>query len=171
MRAHLYIEGSATGANSKEAQVRCRESFHKLLAKAGLPKQPRLSASGGRGNTFDDFQTAHARRQPGDYIAMLVDSEEPVPDAERPWAHLKARDGWDRPEGAGEAQVLLMTTCMETWMVADRTSLREHYGVKLQESALPPLHDLEARPRQDVQDRLSHATRDCKNACERAALL
>jgi hypothetical protein len=144
--------------------VRCRESLHKLLEKAGLPRQPRLSACGGRGNTFEDFQTAHGRRQPGDYIAMLVDSEEPVADAEEPWAHLKARDGWDRPEGASEDQVLLMTTCMETWIVADRTSLREHYGVKLQESALPPLHDLEVRARQDVQDRLSHATRDCKNA-------
>jgi hypothetical protein len=159
----LYIEGGATGAGSKEAQARCRESFRKLLRKAGLPRQPRLSACDGRENTFDDFRTAHLHRKPGDYIAMLVDSEGPVADGEQPWSHLKAGDDWDRPGGADEDQVLMMTTCMETWIVADRATLRAHYGEKLQESALPPLHNLEARPRHEVQDRLIHATRDCKN--------
>lgn len=34
----------------------------------------------------------------------------------------------------------------------------------MQENALPPLHNLESRHRHDVQDKLSHATRNCKNA-------
>jgi hypothetical protein len=57
-----------------------------------------------------------------------------------------------------------MTTCMETWIVADRKTLAEHYGSKLQESALPALHALEGRSRQEVQRKLGHATRKCVNA-------
>jgi hypothetical protein len=33
----------------------------------------------------------------------------------------------------------------------------------LQDSALPPLNSLEARPRHGVQDKLMHATRNCAN--------
>ena len=57
-----------------------------------------------------------------------------------------------------------MATCMETWITADRATVKAHYGHKLQESALPPLNDLENRPRHDVQDRLTRATRNCTNA-------
>lgn len=57
-----------------------------------------------------------------------------------------------------------MTTCMETWIVTDRTALREHYGNELQENALPALVDLEQRQRNQVQDALCHATRNCSNA-------
>ncbi len=56
-----------------------------------------------------------------------------------------------------------MTTCMETLIVADRAALEEHYKTKLQNSALPPLVDLESRTRDDVQDRLARATRNCSN--------
>ena len=161
MRAHLYIEGG----ESKEDQIRCREGFRKLLEKAGLSgRMPRLSACGGRGSAFDDFKTAHASRKVGDYIAMLVDSEDPVEDLEKTWDHLKSRDQWDKPAGAVDEQVLFMTTCMETWIVADRAALREHYGQKLQENALPPLDNLENRNRHEVHDKLVHASRDCSNA-------
>lgn len=163
MSTHLYIEGSATGAGSKEAQARCRESFRKLLQKTGLKRLPRLSACGGRTSAFEDFKIAHHQQKPGDYNAMLVDSEEPVSDAERPWAHLKHREGWDRPDGARDEQVLMMSTCMETWIVADRPTLREHYRDGFQENALPPLQNLEGRDRHTVQDQLAHATRHCKN--------
>jgi len=161
VRAHLYIEGG----ESKEDQIRCREGFRKLLEKVGfLGKMPRLSACGGRGAAFDDFKTAHVTCRAGNYVAMLVDSEKPVDDIEKTWDHLKIRDGWEKPSGALDEQVLLMTTCMETWIVADRVSLREHYGHKLQESALPPLNNLESRNRHQVHDRLAHATRLCSKA-------
>jgi len=157
----LYIEGG----ESKEEQIRCREGFRRLFEKTGLSgRMPRLSACGGRGAAFDDFKTAHARRAAGDYIALLVDSEDPINDIDKTWRHLKARDTWDRPEGAVDEQVLFMTTCMETWIVADRAVLRGHFGHKLQENALPPLNDLEYRNRHDVHDNLVHASRDCKNA-------
>ena len=57
-----------------------------------------------------------------------------------------------------------MTTCMETWIVADRATLAEHYGADLQESALPALHALEGRARDAIQTALTHATRRCSNA-------
>lgn len=163
MSAHLYIEGG----ESKEDQIRCREGFRKLIGKLGFAegkKMPRLSACGGRNSAFDDFKTAHGSSKEGDYIAMLIDSEDPVADGEKTWEHLKTRDNWDRPAGADDEQVLLMTTCMETWIVADRAALTEHYGHKLQENALPPLIDLENRNRKEVHHKLTQATRDCSNA-------
>lgn len=163
MSAHLYIEG----AESKEDQVRCREGFRNLIGKLGFAsgkRMPRLSACGGRNSAFDDFKTAHESSKPGDYIAMLVDSEDPVADVEKPWDHLKARDNWEKPADAVDEQVLLMTTCMETWIMADRETLKRHYGHKLEESALPPLNDLESRGRHDVHDKLVRATRNCSNA-------
>ena len=93
MKAHLYIEGG----ESKEDQIRCREGFRKLLEKIGLSgRMPRLSACGSREAVFDDFKTAHARWRANDYIAMLVDSEDPVADIEETWGHLQERDRWDK---------------------------------------------------------------------------
>lgn len=161
MRSHIYIEG----AESKEDQVRCREAFRRLLEKAGFTgRLPRLSACGGRGSAFDDFKTAIATSKAGDYIALLVDSEDPVTNPENAWAHLKKRDNWDQPANTADEQVLLMTTCMETWIVADRAALEKHYGHKFQCNALPSLSDLEQRNRHDIHKALLHATRDCSNA-------
>jgi hypothetical protein len=125
---------------------------------------PRLSACGSRDATFDDFKIGLAEKEAGDYVAMWIDSEEPLADLEATWEHLKRRDNWKKPAGAADDQVLLMTTCMETLIVADRGALSDHYGGKLQISALPPLVNLESRARHDVQDGLFHATRNCTNA-------
>jgi hypothetical protein len=163
--AKIYIEG---GGDSKELNARCRQGFRRLLQSAGFTgRMPRLVACGGRGAAFTDFSTAHANRCAGDYIALLVDSEDPVADTEQPWAHLKVRDNWDKPAGAHDKQVLLMTTCMETWIVSDRQALQDHYANDLQENALPDLHDMESRARDAVQNALVHATRMCKNAYQK----
>lgn len=162
MSASIYLEG---GGDSKELHIRCREGFRKLLENCGFQgRLPRLTACGGRAATFGDFQTGHASTGDSDYVAMLIDSEEPLDDLEATWRHLHHRDGWDRPAGAADEQVLFMTTCMETWIVADRKTLAVHYGTKLQESALPSLHAPESRPRQEIQEKLAHATRKCGNA-------
>ena len=162
MKANLYIEG---GGDSKEGKIRCREGFRKLIENAGFSgRMPRLIACGGRGAAFDDFKTAHAGQTAGDFIAMLVDSEDPVADGEKTWDHLKIRDHWDQPEGAAEEQVLFMTTCMETWIVVDRAALQGHYDQLLQLSALLSPAESESRSRHDVQENLLHATRNCKNA-------
>jgi hypothetical protein len=128
---------------------------------------PRLSACGGRDSAFDDFKTALSGAGAGHFVALLVDSEDPVSDPEQTWAHLKTRDKWDKPNGASDEQVLFMTTCMETWIIADRETLRKHYGHKLHENALPPTNNLESRGRSDVHDDLVHATGECSNAYEK----
>jgi hypothetical protein len=160
--ATLYLEG---GGDSKELHARCREGFRKLLEKCGfVGHMPRLVACGGREATFDDFRTAHASKHAGDYVAMLIDSEEPVAEVTATWTHLAEHGDWPKPRQAADEQVLLMTTCMETWIVSDRAGLAAHYGKGLQTSALPPLVNMENRSRHDIQDRLMRATRKCSNA-------
>ncbi len=164
MSATLYLEGAASGPDSKDLQSRCREGFRKVLEKSGFKgRLPRLSACGSRTSTFDDFKIGHAEKNSGDYVAMWIDSEDPVADIEQTWQHLKHRDNWTKPAGASDDAVLFMTTCMETLIVADRTAIAKHYR-ELQASALPPLVDLENRARQDVQAGLFRATRNCSNA-------
>jgi hypothetical protein len=163
--ATLYLEGGASGADSKELQIRCREGFRKLLEKCGYKgRMPRLSACGSRDAAFDDFQIGLAEKAAADYVAMWIDSEDPLKDLEAAWKHLTRSDKWMPPAGAADDQVLFMTTCMETWIVADHSALTDHYGAKLQISALPPLVNMENRERHDVQDKLVHATRNCTNA-------
>ena len=160
MSAKIYIEGG--GDDSKELHVRCREGFRRLLERCGFKgRMPPLVACGGRGATYSDFATALAGANPGDYVAMLVNSEYPVANIEKTWEHLKQRDNWDRPAGADDEHVLLMTTCMETWIATDRRALRAHFGAGLQESAIP-VTNMESRSRHAIQDTLARATRNCK---------
>lgn len=160
MNAKIYIEG---GGDSKELHVRCRQAFRQLIEKCGFAgRMPQLVACGGREMTFDDFRAAHAHARAGDFIAMLVDSEEHVAAVDQPWAHLARSDGWTRPKDADDDQVLLMTTCMETWIICDRQTLATFFGDCLQVTALPSLHDVESRSRGAVHDSLVRATRTCK---------
>ena len=161
MRACIYIEG---GGDSKELRARCREGFRRLLENSGFKgKMPRLVACGSREAAFDDFVTAHADARPTDFIALWIDSEDPMADIESAWDHLKARDNWDAPTGSDDEQVLLMVTCMETWIVTARATLESHYGQNFQASRLPPLTGMESRFRASVLDALVHATRNCQN--------
>ena len=160
----IYVEGG--GNDSKELHIRCREGFRKLLEKSGFGgRMPRLVACGSRAAAFDEFSMAHSHAGKDDYVALCVDSEDPVADIDQTWAHLKQRkdDDWDKPTGAVDEQVLLMTTCMETWIASDREAMRDQWGACLQVSALPNLHDLESRNRASIQDALVHATRTCRN--------
>lgn len=165
--ACIYLEGGANGPDSKLLSIECRKAFHKLLEQMGFKgRMPKLVACGGRQAVFDRFRTAH-ESQSCDYVAMWIDSEEPMLNFEEAWRHLAnvtTVHQWQRPGGAADDQVLFMTTCMETWIVADRKTLNLHYGAELQESALPALNDLEQRNRHDVQEKLIRATRNCKNA-------
>jgi len=149
---HLYVEG---GGDSRDEHIRCREGFRKLLEKAGFSgRMPRIVAGGGRSATFDKFKKA---LQDSDKTAiLLVDSEAPV--TSPPWAHLQARDGWERPAAAVDDQAQFMVTCMETWVMADREALRRFCRNNLKEAALLPLNDLEQRDRHQVQEALERAT-------------
>lgn len=163
MTNKIYLEG---GGDAKDLKTRCREGFAALLKKLGYPKtrMPRLVACGGRNAVYDRFTTAHENSAAENYVAMLIDSEDPLHDVETAWRHLQSRDGWQEPANASDEQVLFMTTCMETWIVCDRATLKEHFGSRLQDSALPSLNDIEGRPRDIIQKALSQATRACRNA-------
>jgi hypothetical protein len=163
--AFIFLEG---GGDSKELHVRCREGFRKLLEQCGFGgRLPRLNACGGRGSVFEDFSTEHSNNTRGNYVAMWIDSEEAMSDIEAAWQHLAnvtSVPKWTKPVGASDDQVLFMTTCMETYIVADHAALKQHYGGKLQQSALPAVNkDLEQRSRREVQDKIVHATRYCSN--------
>ena len=167
MSAYIYIEGGATGAGSRDLNLRCQQAFHKLLVRMGFKgRLPRLWACGGRNSVFNDFVNHHSSNTE-DYVAMWIDSEEPMANPDEAWEHLctvTTVPQWEKPQGAENDQVLFMTICKETWIVANREVLREHYGHKLQDTALPPLVRLEGRGRHDVQDKLDHATRHCSNS-------
>lgn len=167
MSAFIYLEGGATGANSKYLDISCEKAFHKLLDKMGFTgRKPRLVACGGRGDVFNRFKTG-LRSRGNNYIAMWIDSEDPMSDIERAWEHLAAVTtvtAWQRPDNVTDDQVLFMTTCMETWIVADRATLREHYKQGLNENPLPHPNNLEGKQRHVVQDALEAATKNCRNA-------
>jgi hypothetical protein len=158
----IYIEG---GGDSNELHTLCRKGFSILLENCGFRgNMPRLVSCGGRASAFKHFQTAQLNKSNSDYVAMLIDSENILTDWNEPWNHLKIHDGWDKPRGSENEQVLFMTTCMETWIVADRDALSKHYGSNLQKSALPSLVNLESISRQEIQESLSKATCNCSNA-------
>ncbi|MCC7157712.1 MAG: DUF4276 family protein [Bryobacterales bacterium] len=125
---------------------------------------PRLVSCGSRNKAYDDFVLAQTNKRGDDFVALWIDSEHPVKDIERTWAHLRNKDHWKTPAGATDDQVLFMTTCMETWILADQPALHEHYGTCLANSALPPLHDLERRDKGDIQRRLFRVSENCGNA-------
>ncbi len=159
--SRLYVEG---GEDSKELRARCREGFHKLLEKSGFAERlPRIVACGSRNDAFDAFEIAQLSGAL-DYAALLVDSEDPVADTEKPWEHLKVSDNWVSPTGTTDDRVFIMTTCMETWIIADRESLKRHYRNCLQISSLPAATNHESRHRLEVQEALLRATRNCSNA-------
>ena len=167
MNAFIYIEGGASGPHSKSLTIRCQMAFHKLLSGTGFEgKMPRLKPCGGRDAVYKDFCTAQKADQAG-YVAMWIDSEEPMADIEKTWKHLAEVQTvgiWKKPDGAVDDQVLFMTTCMETWIVADRAALREHCKQNLNENPLPHTIGLESRPRHEVKQALETATKNCNNA-------
>lgn len=166
----LYIEG---GGDSKAMRRRCGRAFGELLEKAGFVDcLPRLVARGSRNEVFDAFKTAHAQATDDQFIAMLIDSEDPAPVPADPlkqktWDHLWGRDSWPRPGGTTDLQVLFMTTCMEAWISADGSTLREHYGHNLIESRLPSAADLESQNRRELMNKLVRATEQCTNTYEK----
>jgi Domain of unknown function (DUF4276) len=163
--AKIYVEG---GGEGKDLKSKCREGFQKFIQASGNfeGRMPRIVACGGRNEAFNDFTTAH-KLASKEFVALLVDSEDVVKNVEEPWQHLKLRDNWGQPTGATNEQVLLMTTSMETWIIADRVTLHNYFGAELQETALPALNNLESKSRKDIFNQLVHATRNCKNAYQK----
>ena len=164
MKVTIYVEG---GGDSRELRAICRAGFRDLINRAGFAgRSPAIVPCGGRRDAYESFKTDLLNGH-SEYVLLLVDSEDPVanadesPDSDAAWKHLKIRDGWERPARAANDQAQLMATCMETWVMADQAAVKRFFGSSLQASALLPLLNLEARDRHEVQDKLEHATRNC----------
>ena len=161
VNARIYVEGGGQPGTITNAQ--CRDEFINLLEKCGFERgQFELVASGGRGDAWNDFRDEHADADGDYYVALLIDSERPMEDIDRTWAHLSAgRDNWTRPPNARDDQVLFMTTCMETWIAADRATLQDYFGDGFRPDELPELDGLEERRPGFMNDSLRAATQDC----------
>jgi hypothetical protein len=86
--AVIFLEGGGRGPDSKFLQARCRESFRILLERCGLKgRMPRLFASSSRGEAFNDFQRELGKAT-ASYIALWIDSEDPLNDRENTWEPL-----------------------------------------------------------------------------------
>ena len=159
MKSIVYVEG---GGGTKALRTGCRKGFRKFFEKAGLKgRMPTISACGGRKQAYDDF--CHALSGGGSYgfIALLVDSEEPVVKGSGPWAHLKKRDNWDKPASAKDDNVHFMVQCMESWFLADKDALAKYFGDGFNRNALPRRSDIEDIPKHDLHKGLKNATRQC----------
>jgi len=160
----IYVEG---GGDSKELKTRCREGFSKLIKKSGFDaRMPRIVACGGRNKAYDDFKNSIESARTEEYPMLLVDSEDPVALGSRHWDHLRARDNWSCPIGAEEDQAQMMATCMESWIMADHSTLRKYFGSCLRENALIQVNDLENRSRQELMEALKSATNGCGRSRE-----
>lgn len=160
-KTHIYVEGGSS--SNKALRIACESGFSKLLLNCGYKDcMPRITACGGRNQAHYRFTTAH-REGSADFVALLVDSEEPVQKNKTQWQHLEERpdNRLSRPLDASDEQVFLMTTCMETWIAADPAALEKRYGGNFQTSALPAPDNLEARSKEAVFNCLVHATRKC----------
>ena len=157
--ATLYIEG---GGEGKELRARFREGWKEFFDSAGVGGKTKIVRGGGRQQTFDRFTTAVSGRPPGTVPFLLVDSEGPVAREDSVWQHLRARDGWIRPDGAGDDQAFLMVQVMETWFLADREALRKYFGTGFGENALRAWSNLEDVPKPRVVEALERATASCR---------
>ena len=146
----------------KSLHIRCRDGFAELLERCGLDRERfQVIPCGGRGEARNDFLIDHGAAAGEYYVALLIDSEESVSCINETWKHLETFFNWQHPQDAQDDQVLFMTRCMETWIAADRSILREHFGENLQVSALPERDDLEGVSPGMLKYRLRSATQDC----------
>ena len=154
----IYIEGGRTG---KQSQILFRKGFGKFfhdLKSSAKAKQIkfRVSPCGSRNNTYDDFIIG-LKYNTDAFNVLLVDSESPVTTS--PWEHLKNQDNWYLSKSHNE-QCHLMVQMMESWLIADKDSLKTFYGQDFNENAIPANPNVEEISKRDVESSLKVATRN-----------
>ena len=164
MTATLYIEG---GGERKDLRMRFLKGWRIFFDAAGVGSRTKIVRGGGRQQTFKRFKSAVRGRSADTLPLLLVDSEGPVQAGNSPWLHLQARDGWQKPNGAGEDQAFLMVQFMETWFLADTDGLRRYFGSGLSEQAIKQWPELEAVSKDTVLKALAQATAACDKAYEK----
>ena len=159
----VYAEG---GGDSDELKSQMRQAFSEFFDKTHLKTcKPRVIACGSRSNAFNDFRMAIDQ---GRNALLLVDSETPVSAAHQqgshflPWAHLKCRDNWDKPDKASDADCHLMVQVMESWFLVDWETVATFFGQGFKTSPRPT-QSIEKMDKNSVYGALEKATRDCKS--------
>ena len=132
------------------------------LRRRTLPDGCRKSSLAGQDIGLRKFRTALGSRKAEEFIVLLVDSENPVADGSGPWLHLRARDGWEKPDEATDENAHLMVQCMEAWFLADKDNLAAYFGHGFNRNALPGRQEIEDVAKGDVLGGLKNATRQCK---------
>ncbi len=154
----LYVEG---GGGRRDLKSECRKAFHILLENVGVQVTDiRIVPSGSRGNAYNSY-CKHIARQGHGFTALLVDSEHLVSDIEQVWQHVLKHDKWSKPTNSLDESLYLMTTCMETWIVADDRALAKHFGPRFEAKRLPRSTNLEAIAPPIVLNSLRSASRNC----------
>ena len=121
----------------------------------------KIVACGGRDQAFDKFRNSITGSD-ASVSVLLVDAEDPLLAAD-PRKHLKQRDDWDL-RFALKSQVQLMVQTMETWIIADSSSLADYYGKGFDRNALPKAGvALELLDRKQISYQLKHSTRRTPN--------
>ena len=159
MTAKLYIEGG--GDRSKSQAARFREGWNRFFDKVGVGGRVRIVRGGGRTQTFKRFSAAVLHPRADTVPILLVDSESAVRAGHSVWEHLKERDGWDRPSGAGDDQAFLMVQVMETWFLADREALQRYFRAGFRGKELKAWPRLERVLKATVLEALDRATAKC----------
>lgn len=160
MSIRIYAEG---GGEGQLYDTLFREAWRRFFHAAGLAgRMPSLVRGRSRTQTLDLFATAVAARRPHVLPLLLVDSEGPVQADVGAWEHLRASDGWQKPQGAAENQAFLMVQLMETWFLADPETLRRYFGQGFRDNAFRAWPSLEAVPKDTVLSTLAQATAGCK---------
>lgn len=171
LTVRIFFEGGgAKGSPNSTLDSECRKSFQRLFEKLGFRgRWPKVIPHGSRETAFREFKRTLKKPLPDVYPVLLVDSEGPV--SKPAWEHLHAQSKkWQRPAGANDDQAQLMVQCMETWLIADRTVLKDFFGQNFQENSLPAPNDLESRTVNDVQRSLKKATRGCRKTYEKGSI-
>ena len=159
MTAKLYVEG---GGDGRSLRARFREGWNGFFESAGLGDRVKIVRGGGRGQTFNRFAAELASGRSGESVLLLVDSEGPVAPGSSVWQHLHHRDGWTRPDAAGDDHAFLMVQLMETWFLVDRDALRRYFGAEFRENAVRRWPALETVPKATVLEALDRATAACR---------
>ena len=167
MTATLYIEG---GGDRKDLRMRFLKGWRMFFDAAGVGGRAKVVRGGSRNETFKRFTSAVRGRRADTLPLLLVDSEGPVQARHTPWQHLQARDGWQKPNGAGEDQAFLMVQFMETWFLADTDGLRRYFGSGFSEQAIKQWPELEAVSKDTVLKALAQATAACDKAYEKGKI-
>jgi len=159
VKIKLYIEG---GGDSRLQDSLFRKGWSEFFRKAGLAgRMPSTFRGGSRSKTFDAFQIAVRTKKVDELPLLLVDSESLVAAGITEWEHLKAHDGWDKPNAAGDEDAYLMICVMETWFLADLEATQTFFRNCWRDKAVPQWANLEEVAKTDIMRALEQATTDC----------